>query len=165
MTCCKCPQPVYIVKSQMCKKCYMAEWRSRHYKPSTRVLPTPIERFLIKIQKTDTCWIWTGTKNPKGYGKFDKTYAHRFSYEHYKRPIPKHWQIDHLCKVTSCVNPDHLEAVTLEENLRRQHGDNYLNPMCRSGHIKALVNGRLRCYECQSIYKRNKRHARCQETY
>ena len=165
MTCCKCPQPVYIVKSQMCKRCYMADWRSRHYQPITRQWPTPFERFIAKIEKSDYCWIWTGTKNPKGYGKFGKTYAHRFSYEHYKRPIPKHWQIDHLCKVTSCVNPNHLEAVTLEENLRRQHGDNYLNPVCLSGHIKSLVNGRLRCYVCQSIYKKNKRHARCQETY
>jgi len=165
MTCSKCPQPVYIIKSQMCKRCYMANWRARNYQPSLRGWPTAIERFLAKVQKTDTCWIWTATKNPKGYGRFDKTYAHRFSYEHYKRPIAQHWQIDHLCKVTSCVNPDHLEAVTLEENLRRQHADNYLNLVCLRGHIKLLVNGRLRCYECQSIYKKNKRHARCQETY
>ena len=163
MTCCKCPQPVYIVKSQMCKKCYMADWRSKNYKPSPRGWPTAIQRFLAKIEITDSCWIWTATKCAKGYGRFNGTTAHRFSYEHYKRPIPQHWQIDHLCKVTSCVNPEHLEAVTLEENLRRQHASNGIH--CPMGHIKTNVNGRLRCYDCQSIYKRNKRHARCQETY
>jgi len=163
MSCSKCPQPVYIVKSRMCKRCYMADWRARNYQPSTRGWPTAIERFLAKVEKTDTCWIWTATKCAKGYGRFNGTTAHRFGYEHYKRPIPEHWQIDHLCKVTSCVNPDHLEAVTLEENLRRQHAANGIH--CLMGHIKTNVNGRLRCYVCQSIYKRNKRHARCQETY
>lgn len=161
MNCYKCPQPVYIVKSQMCKKCYMSDWKARNYTPIDR--PTPIQRFMAKVQKTETCWTWTAYKNPKGYGSFDDTYAHRWSYEHYKRAIPQGWQIDHLCKVTSCVNPDHLEAVTLEENLRRQHAANGIR--CLMGHIKTNVNGRLRCYECQSIYKRNKRHARCQETY
>ena len=155
--CVSCDEPVYIVKSQMCKRCYMALWRAKNYTPKVR--QTAFERFIAKVDKTESCWIWQGTKNPKGYAKFEKTYGHRFSYEHYKRPIPAGWQIDHLCKVTSCVNPEHLEAVTLEENLRRQHGDRYLNPLCVKGHFKSLVNGRLRCYDCQSLYKKKKRHA------
>ena len=157
MNCYKCYQPVYIVKSQMCKRCYMAEWRAKHYKYSTRVMPSPFERFIAKVEKTETCWNWTAYKNPKGYGAFEGTMAHRWSYEYYKRPIPSEWQIDHLCRNTSCVNPDHLEAVTLEENLRRQHGTPSV--YCKWGHVRSLVNGRLRCYDCQSIYKKNKRHA------
>lgn len=159
--CYKCNQPVYIVKSQMCKRCYMAEWRAKNY--THKIKPTPLERFTAKIEKTETCWLWLASKNPKGYGSFERTYAHRWSYEHYKRQIPHGWQIDHLCRNTSCVNPDHLEAVTLEENLRRQHGDRYMNSICIYGHIKSWVNGRMRCYDCQNIYKKNKRHAESQE--
>ena len=155
--CVRCDSPVYIVKSQMCKKCYMALWRAKNYKPSQRVLATPYERFIIRVIKNESCWLWIGYKNPKGYGQFNKTYAHRFSYEHYIRSIPQGWQIDHLCKNTSCVNPDHLEAVTLEENLRRQHEANSI--YCLRGHTKIRVNGKLRCYDCESIYKKNKRHA------
>jgi len=157
--CVRCDAPVYIVKSQMCKRCYMALWKAKNYKYSQRVPPTAFERFVAKVEKTDTCWIWIASKNAKGYGAFNGTMAHRWSYEYYKRPIPVGWQIDHLCKVTSCVNPDHLEAVTLEENLRRQHGDRYLNSICIYGHVKSWVNGRMRCYDCQSNYKKNKRHA------
>ena len=155
--CISCDAAVYIIKSQRCKRCYMALWRAKNCTPKT--MPTALQRFESKCEKTETCWIWKAAKNPKGYGRFDGTYAHRWSYQHYKRKIPAGWQIDHLCKVTSCVNPDHLEAVTLEENLRRQHGDRYMNSMCIHGHVKSWVNGRMRCYDCQSIRKKNKRHA------
>ena len=160
--CVRCDAPVYIVKSQMCKKCYMVHWKTINHKYSTRgPRPTrpPFDRFIEKVEKTETCWLWLASKNAKGYGWFNGTGAHRWSYEYYKQPIPAGWQIDHLCKITSCVNPDHLEAVTLEENLRRQHGDRYMNSICIYGHIKSWVNGRMRCYDCQSIYKKNKRHA------
>ena len=160
--CLQCDADVYIVKRQLCKKCYMVEWKTINNKYSTRG-PAPkrpaFDRFIEKVEKTETCWLWLASKNKKGYGAFDGTNAHRWSYEHYKRPIPAGWQIDHLCKVTSCVNPDHLEAVTLEENLRRQHGDRYKNPVCMRGHFKSLVNGRLRCYDCKKYYWKNKRHA------
>ena len=155
--CVMCDGPAYIIKSQLCKRCYGALWRAKNYTPKPKL--TTFERFIAKVEKTETCWLWKASKNPKGYGSFGETYAHRWSYEHYKRPIPAGWQIDHLCKVTSCVNPEHLEAVTLEENLRRQHGDSYKNPVCMRGHFKSLVNGRLRCYDCKKYYWKNKRHA------
>jgi hypothetical protein len=141
----------------------MADWNAKNYQPQVR--PTAIERFTAKVQKTNTCWIWIGNKSSKGYGRFGNIRAHRFSYEYYVGPMPKNLQIDHLCKVTSCVNPDHLEAVTLQENLRRQHGDRYLSLVCIRGHIKTLVKGKLRCYACESFTAKNRRHARCQETY
>jgi hypothetical protein len=158
--CVRCDAPVYIVKSQMCKKCYMVYWKTVNNKYSIRG-PRPkrpaYERFIEKVDKTENCWNWTASKKKKGYGQFDETLAHRWSYEYYKGSIPDGLQIDHLCKNTSCVNPDHLEAVTLKENLRRQHGEPKL--YCPSGHHKSWVNGRWRCYDCQSIYKKNKRHA------
>lgn len=45
--------------------------------------------------------------------------AHRFAYELVKGPIPEGLTLDHLCNVPLCVNPDHLEPVTLSENIRR----------------------------------------------
>ncbi len=48
--------------------------------------------------------------------------AHRHYYEQYRGPIPADRQLDHLCHVTSCVNPDHLDPVTAAENIRRGSG-------------------------------------------
>ena len=46
-------------------------------------------------------------------------YAHRALYENVNGPVPYGLQLDHLCRVPSCVNPDHLEPVTPAENCRR----------------------------------------------
>ena len=85
-----------------------------------------LDRFWAKVQKTDTCWLWTAAKHPKGYGNFWHAHtmvkAHRFSYELSHGPIPEGLQIDHLCRVRHCVNPAHLEAVTNQENIIRGEG-------------------------------------------
>lgn len=84
---------------------------------------TTEERFWQKVNKTDSCWLFTGAHNGTGYcviranGK--STYVHRYSHELHKGQIPEGLQIDHLCRVRNCVNPAHLEAVTFEENMRR----------------------------------------------
>jgi hypothetical protein len=73
------------------------------------------------------CWLWTGTHNGNGYGQIairlggvvTTVGAHRAMYAHLVGPIGDGLEIDHLCRVRDCVNPDHLEAVTREENMRR----------------------------------------------
>jgi hypothetical protein len=69
------------------------------------------------------CWIWQRAKDAESYGQIRKDYkiigAHRASYEAFIGPIPKRHDIDHLCRVPSCVNPKHLEPVTRLENLDR----------------------------------------------
>jgi len=69
------------------------------------------------------CWLWFGACNENGYGIItrdkENIKAHRFSYERSKGAIPEKWEIDHLCRNKSCVNPDHLEVVTHGENRRR----------------------------------------------
>lgn len=70
------------------------------------------------------CWLWTGTIERTGYGRFwlggRQEIAHRASYALLIGPIPEGLTIDHLCRVRACVNPDHLEPVTLAENIRRE---------------------------------------------
>lgn len=90
-----------------------------------------LERFLRFIRITGECWEWTGTRNNRGYGTFSLYFsgrkpspyksilAHRFSYESFIGPIPDGLQIDHLCRVRHCVNPNHLEPVTARENTFR----------------------------------------------
>src|SRR5690349_14827083 len=89
----------------------------------------PIEvRFWEKIapEPNSGCWLWVGAVNDRGYGQISneapsrkKIYAHRFSYELHKGPIQSGLDLDHLCRVRCCVNPDHLEPVTRLENVRR----------------------------------------------
>ena len=85
----------------------------------------PIERFLDKVspEPNSGCWLWTGAATERNYGSFyadGRTWqAHRWHYEYLNGKIPPGLQIDHLCRVTCCVNPGHLEPVTGKENTRR----------------------------------------------
>lgn len=72
----------------------------------------------------DACWLWRGRLNKGGYGEFGTKVggsflAHRASYHLLVGPIPDGLTLDHLCRVPACVNPAHLEPVTLAENARR----------------------------------------------
>jgi len=130
------------------------------------------ERFEEKyIPVTESgCWLWTAYCSKDGYGKFhsnrlDNTLAHRVSYEMYKGKIPEGMQIDHLCKVRCCVNPDHLEPVTQQENIRRgETGINFRSVThCPKGHAYDEANtsfkksGARRCNACARIYAQLKR--------
>src|SRR5262245_9652961 len=69
------------------------------------------------------CWEWLAAINRGGYGYLwldgRHQLAHRVFYEAHYGPVPDRLEVDHLCENTRCVNPDHLEAVTGEENNRR----------------------------------------------
>jgi hypothetical protein len=103
------------------------------------------KRFWAKVDKGDGtgCWLWTGTRWAKGYGQVRhqnrRLLAHRVAYELLVGPIPDGYQIDHLCRVTRCVRPDHLEPVTPLENARRAAA---FITHCPSGHPYDEVNTR-----------------------
>lgn len=89
-----------------------------------RVRRPAVDRFREKyIIDSKECWIWTASTYPQGYGRFGYNYkiekAHRWSYEYFVGPIPEGKEIDHLCRMRNCVNPDHLEAVIHKENCKR----------------------------------------------
>jgi len=76
----------------------------------------------IRIDNETGCHIWQGALNT-GYGKITvdgyKTYVHIYYYEEKYGPVPDTLELDHLCGVRACCNPDHLEPVTHTENMRR----------------------------------------------
>ena len=107
-------------------------WCSRHYAywhkyrrpPIPPAMREPDARFDAKVDRSDPagCWLWTGSLRA-GYGRFwvDGTVvqAHRYAYERVVGPIPADRELDHLCRIRRCVNPDHLDVVTPSENVRR----------------------------------------------
>lgn len=84
---------------------------------------TASERFWKAVDKTGECWLWTRSYNWGGYGVFTPPnkapfeMAHRFSYEECVGPIPAGFEVDHKCRNRGCVKPDHLQAVTRQENM------------------------------------------------
>lgn len=111
------------------------------------------------------CWLWIGSKTPEGYGRLSRDrYAHRVSFEIAGGVIADGYEIDHLCRVRSCVRPEHLEAVTHQENMRRAVLP--VKAHCDNGHEMAGDNvyvtrrGR-RCRTClhaelRAYYVKNK---------
>ena len=104
-------------------------------------------RFWAKVEKTEGCWIWKGCTHGRiKYGAFNVTFsvntakmlpAHRVSYEITNGRISEGLTIDHLCRNPSCLNPEHLEAVTNRENALRGFGVGAINirkTHCPRGH-------------------------------
>jgi hypothetical protein len=106
-------------------------------------MKTAAERFWVKVDvaEPDECWRWAAGLTSEGYGNFrvgDKmVVAHRWAYENEIGPIPAELELDHLCRTRSCVNTDHLEAVTQRENVMRGEGAparNARKTHCKRGH-------------------------------
>ncbi|WP_138905977.1 HNH endonuclease signature motif containing protein [Streptomyces chryseus] len=124
-----------------------------------------VQRFWAKVAPpTDSgCMLWTAHLKTSGYGEFTgrdrkNVSAHRFAYELLVERIPPGLQLDHLCRERRCVRPDHLEPVTLVENVMRGNSfaaQNARLTHCRRGHELAGANlyrkpdGRRVCKTCR----------------
>lgn len=95
---------------------------SRHQVPAR-------DRFWIRVQTSDDCWIWTGHLDVGGYGvlhvrlpdgKYKDVKAHRFAYELLIGPLPSGLFLDHVeCDNRRCVNPGHTIPTTIKANTLR----------------------------------------------
>jgi HNH endonuclease len=138
-------------------------------KKSERLAVVGIITARIKIY--GDCWVWTGAKGRRGYGNLRwhsrTVQVHRLSYVAWVGRIPKGLTLDHLCKNTACVNPAHLEPVTIRENILRGDGlaaQNARKEVCQNGHPYdeknthvRMVNGKPQgryCSECKRIESR-----------
>lgn len=141
-----------------------------------RTMPNPTYRLnraeearlqrLIRINSDTGCWEWLGEVTLNGYGKWQRgpghlqKVVHRIVYQHYKnREIPKGMQLDHLCRVRNCCNPDHLEEVTPSENTRRQDHAERRKTHCPKGHpydeenTRRTPSGKRVCRACDRARK------------
>jgi hypothetical protein len=91
---------------------------------ATRAKPEDLTRQEDRGHDTP-CWIFQRHIDMGGYGVLQrngkKIKAHRYFYEQTHGPVPSGLTLDHLCAVPACVNPGHLEPVTMQENIKRRN--------------------------------------------
>lgn len=136
----------------------------------------PELRFWSKVDKdgANGCWLWTAGTT-RGYGMFSAIpdaegkkhtrVAHRWLWEQVNGPVPAGLELDHLCRVRHCVNPDHLEPVTKRENILRGTGFSARHAAkthCPRGHAydeanTGMARGQRYCRQCcaDRTYHRN----------
>ena len=132
---------------------------------------TEFERFMNKVVPVTEsgCWLWLGPET-SGYGRYrvprGNLLAHRYAYENVRGPIPQGLQLDHLCRVRCCVNPDHLEPVTNRVNALRGVSFSAVNASkthCKRGHPLEGNNLRIdvsrgrrerQCITCRKAQRR-----------
>src|SRR4030043_140451 len=109
-----------------------------------------MDRFWEKVNKTNSCWLWTASGTAQGYGRFrighKKQLAHRISWEIHNGPIPIGMLVCHKCDNPPCVNPHHLFLGSISDNTK----DMYLKKR-RSQSRANNGNAKLNKKQVQSI--------------
>ena len=160
-------------------------WQTQIMDDDVQVPSLLAKMFAAEVDADTGCWNWPYA-TVFGYGRVAVVgtdgvrrglMAHRVSFELFHHPIAEDLQVDHLCMNRACVNPDHLEAVTQQENIRRQRLAKYGPPKvkatkptpvvvarCKRGHDLALAyvtaEGKRQCRTCKRIGERQRRSER-----
>lgn len=135
--------------------------------------------FYLVPEPNTGCWLWLGTIDFGGYSqiKFNgrSVSAHRVMYELVNGELPSEVHLDHLCRTRSCVNPEHLDEVSLVENVARGTSDAAVvirTGYCKRGHefvgrnvrVRALT-GERQCAECRRELSRTPKARAAQRSY
>ena len=151
----------------MCPKCFSQNWTNSGYiKKEKRYRCKDCNYYytlnhITRIQFLEDyydinesgCWIFNKYVTRYGYGRICHEHAHRYFYKIYKGKIPEGLTIDHLCKNKLCVNPEHLEVVSIKENKQRASVNH------KSGKIELIremyLTGKYCQYELAKIFNFN----------
>lgn len=124
-----------------------------------------LERLWARSRVDGECWRWTGYHLPGGYGRIRyqgrNTLVHRAAFDLLVSPLVGDEEVDHLCRVKDCWRPEHLEAVTRIENVRRAVPYRTRRTHCRKGHplegenVRVRADGSRRCLVCAAERMRN----------
>jgi hypothetical protein len=151
--------PAYATRTGLCRP------HNTHLAINGTVDPeaAALARFMrfVSVDNSSGCWEWTASSRAGGKGEYGgfgmkalgypNIQAHRAAWILLRGPIPAGLTIDHLCRNTNCVNPDHLEPVTAAENIRRAFE---IRTHCPNDHeyteanTHRMRNGRRRCRAC-----------------
>jgi hypothetical protein len=110
-----------------------------------------VDRFWARVNKTETCWLWTGGATSEGYGDLmyqrHRHLAHRFAWQLANaRAIPVGLVVRHRCDNPPCVRPDHLELGSVAQNVRDAYERRRRttgNPTLGTGRPNALLTDEL----------------------
>lgn len=162
---CQCDNCRHSVhRHNLCRTHYDRLRKTGVYGGPTGLNATSIEeRLIIRSDRSggpDSCWPWLSKGKPvEGYGyvtvKQKTRLAHVVSYEMYVGPVPEGLTLDHLCVNSPCINPKHLEPVTMQENILRGNGlagQNARKTHCPKGHPYDIQqkNGSRWCRVCRN---------------
>lgn len=121
--------------------------RAREHRVRDHLTDRDEARFFAKVRQEGDCWVWTAARTGGGYGNFTvrrvNITAHRWCWAFMRGWVPEGLQLDHLCRNRACVNPWHLEPVTLRVNLARGIHAQRSKTSCKRGHpLKGANLGR-----------------------
>lgn len=154
--------------------------------PKKRIPPVVRFKSHVRVLDGTGCWEWQAGRNKQGYGTFmystgKSTSAHRWSYAHFKGPIPEGLQVLHSCDYPPCCNPEHLRVGTQKENMKECSWKRRTGPQkkthCAKGHPFSPENTAFekrhdgdgdkppqrRCRECHRIKARMRNLRKRQE--
>jgi hypothetical protein len=161
-----------LVKNSFCEKCYEDKMQFEIAKKDA------VGRFMSKVKKTSNgCWIWQAFKQNDGYSRFTfmgrSMVGHRASYQIFKGELDPEKHIHHVCNTPSCVNPEHLEQISPQENYMISNSFSAKNARkthCHRGHVFDEANTnysyygkdksmrRRQCRACWRLKYRKRKH-------